>query len=604
MRSRRRRSSLRSMPRLAVPLLAAVLLAAAPNAASAATFVADPSIPDTSVSTCVAQESAGAVCSLRRALAAADTADGNTVRLGAGTFSVTAGQFPEITHSLAITGAGVSATTIDSAPNAPSSWLLRLNTVGKTVAVSGLTLSGNKANDTAIVLAGTINLTDARFAASSPDNSVLEAAGASATLNARRVSIVGTTTLPQAAIRVALGAAMTFDDSLYARNGTGIVVGGTGTGSSFSARNSTFAGNSASALSVGSGASAALAYDTFAQNSGTDLLAAGPTSSVSVGGTVFSGVGTRCSIASDVPFTDSGYNAASDASCKLTQPTDLPSTDARLGTLADDGASVATVAPLTGSPLLNAGGACAAVATDARGVPRPQGSACDIGAFEVRVPGFGGLPSITGSTLVGNTLTCTAPPYTISDGTPELAFTWRHDGGPVATGTTYTTSAADVGRSITCTATATGGAGATSATSTGVTVSTPTADPGPGTLPGPGPAVVPGPGTGPPVAVAPKVTLAIVKRTLRTIRSSRGFLVSVACDKACDVKATVKIAKRTAGSGVRTINGVKAALVRVKLGRSGLKALRNRRSVTFVVTVVATSSGKTTTRTVTFTARR
>ena len=51
-----------------------------------------------------------------------------------------------------------------------------------------------------------------------------------------------------------------------------------------------------------------------------------------------------------------------------------------LGPLADNGGLTPTHALLAGSPAIDAAGAC--TGTDQRGVTRPQGAACDIGAFE------------------------------------------------------------------------------------------------------------------------------------------------------------------------------------------------------------------------------
>jgi hypothetical protein len=62
--------------------------------------------------------------------------------------------------------------------------------------------------------------------------------------------------------------------------------------------------------------------------------------------------------------------------------------DPRLGPLAANGGPTLTQALLPGSPAIDAvpatGAGCPA--TDQRGVSRPQGPACDIGAFEVAVP--------------------------------------------------------------------------------------------------------------------------------------------------------------------------------------------------------------------------
>jgi len=93
-----------------------------------------------------------------------------------------------------------------------------------------------------------------------------------------------------------------------------------------------------------------------------------------------------------------GHNLASDNSCGLSGPGDLNNTNPLLGALADNGGSTMTRALLAGSPAINAVpvSACtdsngAPLATDQRGITRPQGAACDIGAFELG----GGQPLLT-----------------------------------------------------------------------------------------------------------------------------------------------------------------------------------------------------------------
>jgi hypothetical protein len=55
--------------------------------------------------------------------------------------------------------------------------------------------------------------------------------------------------------------------------------------------------------------------------------------------------------------------------------------DPMLGPLSDNGGPTQTMALLPGSPAIDAGTSC--TATDQRGVTRPQGAACEIGAYEV-----------------------------------------------------------------------------------------------------------------------------------------------------------------------------------------------------------------------------
>ena len=93
--------------------------------------------------------------------------------------------------------------------------------------------------------------------------------------------------------------------------------------------------------------------------------------------------------------TSNGYNLSDDSSCAglLTATTDRNNTAAGLDTngLQDNGGPTKTVALLSTSPAIDAVplSACTqsdgltALSTDQRGVTRPQGSACDIGAFEL-----------------------------------------------------------------------------------------------------------------------------------------------------------------------------------------------------------------------------
>jgi CSLREA domain-containing protein len=96
--------------------------------------------------------------------------------------------------------------------------------------------------------------------------------------------------------------------------------------------------------------------------------------------------------------TDGGYNLASDTSCPFSAPTSLNNIDPLLLPLQDNGGPTATQALCTGpgSPEASCPGASPAldlippgingcgttIATDQRGVLRPQGPGCDMGAVE------------------------------------------------------------------------------------------------------------------------------------------------------------------------------------------------------------------------------
>ena len=82
-----------------------------------------------------------------------------------------------------------------------------------------------------------------------------------------------------------------------------------------------------------------------------------------------------------------GYNISSDGTCNFTQATDFPNTDPLLGPLADNGGPTETQVLLAGSVGVDAG-TCYNVTgelilLDQRGVARPKGAACDIGAVEM-----------------------------------------------------------------------------------------------------------------------------------------------------------------------------------------------------------------------------
>ncbi len=85
-----------------------------------------------------------------------------------------------------------------------------------------------------------------------------------------------------------------------------------------------------------------------------------------------------------------GHNLDGDGTCVVSGGPGNLTAAAQLEPLADNGGPVPTHAPAVGSPLIDAGnpaspgsGGNACAAEDARGVARPQGAVCDIGAFEL-----------------------------------------------------------------------------------------------------------------------------------------------------------------------------------------------------------------------------
>jgi CSLREA domain-containing protein len=83
-------------------------------------------------------------------------------------------------------------------------------------------------------------------------------------------------------------------------------------------------------------------------------------------------------------ITSQGHNIEDANTCGLTGPGDKKSTPITLGPLAANGGPTRTRAVFTSSPAFDAGFGCPS--TDQRGVARPTGTGCDIGAFEIAVP--------------------------------------------------------------------------------------------------------------------------------------------------------------------------------------------------------------------------
>ncbi|MBC8163897.1 MAG: hypothetical protein H7Z42_22030 [Roseiflexaceae bacterium] len=108
---------------------------------------------------------------------------------------------------------------------------------------------------------------------------------------------------------------------------------------------------------------------------------------------ITNGAGDKnCVLAS--PLTSEGHNLENADTCALRGVADRSGQDARLGPLQDNGGPTLTHALGAGSPAIDAGSSAPAVcpATDQRGVARPVGRSCDIGAYEAGgdVPVIGG----------------------------------------------------------------------------------------------------------------------------------------------------------------------------------------------------------------------
>ena len=154
-------------------------------------------------------------------------------------------------------------------------------------------------------------------------------------------------------------------------------------------RNSTISGNSAvfagGGIYVTNEAKVTLTNSTIVSN--TAMFFAGGIASYNSSSVSLKNVLTALNFPNDCDksggfILSDDHNLDSDDSCGLTEANDAPATLPLIGPLQDNGGSTKTHALLENSPAINAGSTVGCPATDQRGVVRPQGPACDIGAYE------------------------------------------------------------------------------------------------------------------------------------------------------------------------------------------------------------------------------
>jgi hypothetical protein len=191
------------------------------------------------------------------------------------------------------------------------------------------------------------------------------------------------------------------DGNTSGGNGGAIVINGALTITNSTITGNTAVGTGSSNGGIGAGQDMLIAYSTIVGNSAAtaaNVQALSDDVEFSqdrVFGTVIAdpqGGGTNCGTPSDAGASE-GYNFSDDESCNLTATGDRQSAaDPDLGALGDNGGPTPTMLPADGSPLIDfipvaacQTGVATGVTDDQRGVTRPQGSGCDIGAVEVEV---------------------------------------------------------------------------------------------------------------------------------------------------------------------------------------------------------------------------
>ena len=148
--------------------------------------------------------------------------------------------------------------------------------------------------------------------------------------------------------------------------------------------NSTVTNNSGIGIRNLTNGTLEIAYSTIAFNGGTFYI--GISNDAAPEAVTFFGTIIAEDFSCTRPITSKGYNITSSepGDCGILQDTDITGTDGGLTPPADNGGPTLTRALQEDSPALDKIPAdVCKVETDQRGVSRPQGEACDIGAFEV-----------------------------------------------------------------------------------------------------------------------------------------------------------------------------------------------------------------------------
>jgi hypothetical protein len=121
---------------------------------------------------------------------------------------------------------------------------------------------------------------------------------------------------------------------------------------------------------------------------GAGLVSAGDASNVTVHDTIIANGANNAAhncATFESKIVSLGHNLEDRNDCGFTQAGDLTRTDPQLGALHDNGGPTLTMALVAGTAAVDAADPNCDVDTDQRGVSRPQGAHCDIGAFELAV---------------------------------------------------------------------------------------------------------------------------------------------------------------------------------------------------------------------------
>ncbi len=336
---------------------------------------------------------------LRQALP--DLCDGGVISFaipGEGPHSIvlTSGEL-QITKNLTISGPGAAGLTISGGG------LQRVFSVGSGISLvlRDLTVSAGSASSGAGLLnnGGAVTINSCEFTSCASSGSGGAVYNQSGDLTITNSAFSGNTALNGGALFNELGSASITNSTVSGNTASEPATGAGGgifnSSGTLTLVNSTISGNSAAAAGG------------IHNGSGTVTLK----SSIVAGNTAGSGPDLGSGT-----FVSEGYNLIQNSgAATITGPAtaDIYSQDPVLGPLQANGGPTRTMAILAGSPAINAvpagaNGCGTAITTDQRSMTRPQGTSCDIGAYEFAPDTTTALTSSLNPSVYGNTITFTA----------------------------------------------------------------------------------------------------------------------------------------------------------------------------------------------------
>jgi hypothetical protein len=461
--------------RRAVVFLVAVVMPAGVANAAPATWYATPSGSD--MNTC---GSPAAPCATINA-AIAKASGGDTVKVAVGTYTASGDQVVLIDRSVTLEGGWNSSFTLRTSVSTIDGGAARRGVVvatGTTATVDAFVIQHGAPSSGQITAGGVLNSGVLTLRNSRVVDSVANEGAGIATGGPGGLSLVRTTVSGNhsggtgGGIEIYTSSKVTISESTVAGNSATIRGGGIYFyEATADIRNSTVSGNTAGwegggVWLSGNDADLNVSSSTIAHNEAGATFEGG---GIYVGGGVGSDVILRNTILAQntassapdcragfvTPVTSDGFNLVGNTSgCAITSdPSDLTGVDPLLGSLEDNGGSTDTHALLPGSPANDHGDPLGclddvgtALTSDQRGVTRPLGDACDIGAFEAEPPpndDFGDgvmLDSLTTPAAGSNAFATKEPgepDHALNEGGSSIWYVWT----PTFSGTAYVSTA-------------------------------------------------------------------------------------------------------------------------------------------------------------------